>query len=82
MINRYDAYNVLSSSPVISDRITIKSTNDNPIIIKETENEDYKCIRFVDRNDRQRYLLLFAEGHLKLKSYDANGTIIVDKTLG
>ncbi len=56
--------------------ITLKSTNDYPIVMQELGNEDYKGIKVVDSNGTARYNLIFMNGGLRFQSFDASGNVL------
>ena len=47
----------------------------------ETGSDDYKAIRIYDKNNVNRYSLIFTGGHLKFVSKNASGATIVDTTI-
>ena len=77
-VNQLFEYDINTiSAPIIESRTTV----DLPIRLYETGDEDYKGIVIYDKNNQERYRLLFTGGHLKFTSKNASGTTIVDTTL-
>lgn len=56
--------------------ITLKSTNDFPVVMQELGNEDFKGIKVADSNGTTRYNLIFTNGGLKFQSFDAAGNTL------
>ena len=67
-------------SALYSKEIVLQGPHDIPIRIQETGDEDYKCIRLTDKNNTTRYELYFSSGHLKFRSWDSTGKVIVDNS--
>lgn len=65
------------SAPVFESHTAL----DDVMKFYETGNDDYKAIRVYDKNNVNRYSLIFTGGHLKFTSKDASGTTIVDTTI-
>lgn len=61
--------------------LQLEGPNDITMVFKETGTDDYKKIQFLDANGTERYYLLFAAGHLRFASKDANGNTIVNTQL-
>ena len=61
--------------------VYIAGTDDKPIQIYETGDEDYKIIAIYDKYLKNRYQLVFSNGKLTFRSYTANGETITDKVL-
>ena len=61
--------------------IIIETSADRPLRFKNTDNEDSKGIDFYDKNDTLRYQLVFYSGHLYFKSFNSNGSALVDKQI-
>lgn len=62
--------------------IVLTGTEDKPIQIQEAGDDDYKGIAVYDKNNVERYLLVFTGGNLRLVVKDASGTEIKNKLLG
>lgn len=62
--------------------IVLTGTEDKPIQIREAGDDDYKGIAVYDKNNVERYLLVFTGGNLRLVVKDASGTEIKNKLLG
>ncbi len=60
------------------ENLKIVSSNDYPLVLAETANEDVKGIAVSDANGVIRYRLTFLHGGLQFKSYNASGTLIQD----
>lgn len=77
-----DIFGGTGSTPRIlhASALDATSTTDYPIVMRESGDEDYKGILIKDKNNNNRYILKFSQGHLTFGSWDSTGAPIVYET--
>lgn len=71
----------LQSYSFVGGNLSLSGPDDKPIRMYETGDEDYKSICIYDKNNVERYVLLFSGGHLRFTSKNASGTTIVNQLI-
>lgn len=77
-----EATQYLKNNTIITTKgVIIETFTDHPLIFKNTDNEDVKGIYSYDKNNTLRYQLDFNSGHLYFKSFNSNGSVLIDKQI-